>query len=177
MNRSQDIHQKIVIKENITHLNLLFISSKLVGIHPLPLPTKRILMKSVFTISASLAISLMLCCTAQANDHKILGVIAMPRNETNDLALKLPVCRIVKRIQLSADHGDLQLSGASVYFKAARSASQSLNIPSEIKEGQTTDWININSDNDNKRCVSKITFSGHTVNSSDMATLKIIGDD
>ncbi|STE88611.1 protein [Escherichia coli] len=93
----------------------------------------------------------MLCCTAQANDHKLLGVIAMPRNETNDLALKLPVCRIVKRIQLSADHGDLQLSGASVYFKAARSASQSLNIPSEIKEGQTTDWININSDNDNKR--------------------------
>ncbi|HAV9427472.1 TPA: DUF2541 family protein [Escherichia coli] len=134
-------------------------------------------MKSVFTISASLAISLMLCCTAQANDHKLLGVIAMPRNETNDLALKLPVCRIVKRIPLSADHGDLQLSGASVYFKAARSASQSLNIPSEIKEGQTTDWININSDNDNKRCVSKITFSGHTVNSSDMATLKIIGDD
>ena len=131
-------------------------------------------MKSVFTISASLAISLMLCCTAQANDHKLLGAIAMPRNETNDLALKLPVCRIVKRIQLSAD---LQLSGASVYFKAARSASQSLNIPSEIKEGQTTDWININSDNDNKRCVSKITFSGHTVNSSDMATLKIIGDD
>ena len=127
-------------------------------------------MKSVITISASLAISLMLCCTAQANDHKILGVIAMPRNETNDLALKLPVCRIVKRIQLSADH-------ASVYFKAARSASQPLNIPSEIKEGQTTDWININSDNDNKRCVSKITFSGHTVNSSDMATLKIIGDD
>ncbi|HAW0186382.1 DUF2541 family protein [Escherichia coli] len=134
-------------------------------------------MKSVFTISASLAISLMLCCTAQANDHKLLGVIAMPRNETNDLALKLPVYRIVKRIQLSADHGDLQLSGASVYFNAARSASQSLNIPSEIKEGQTTDWININSDNDNKRCVSKITFSGHTVNSSDMATLKIIGDD
>ncbi len=32
-------------------------------------------MKSVITISASLAISLMLCCTAQANDHKILGVI------------------------------------------------------------------------------------------------------
>ena len=134
-------------------------------------------MKSVFTLSASLAISLLLCCTAQANNHKILGVIAMPRNETNDLALKLPVCRIVKRIQLPADHGDLQLSGAAVYFKAARSASQSLNIPSEIKEGQTTDWININSDNDNKRCVSKITFSGHTVNSSDMATLKIIGDD
>ena len=52
-------------------------------------------MKSVFTLSASLAISLLLCCTAQANNHKILGVIAMPRNETNDLALKLPVCRIV----------------------------------------------------------------------------------
>lgn len=83
-------------------------------------------MKSVFTLSASLAISLLLCCTAQANNHKILGVIAMPRNETNDLALKLPVCRIVKRIQLTADHGDLQLSGAAVYFKAARSASQSL---------------------------------------------------
>ena len=48
-------------------------------------------MKSVFTISASLAISLMLCCTAQANDHKILVVISMPRNETNDLSMKLPV--------------------------------------------------------------------------------------
>lgn len=69
------------------------------------------------------------------------------------------------------------LSGASVYFKTARSASQSLNVPSSIKEGQTTGWININSDNDNKRCVSKITFSGHTVNSSDMARLKVIGDD
>ena len=32
-------------------------------------------MKSVFTISASLAISLMLCCTAQANDHKLLGAM------------------------------------------------------------------------------------------------------
>ncbi|TZF92067.1 DUF2541 family protein, partial [Salmonella enterica subsp. enterica serovar Typhimurium] len=28
-----------------------------------------------------------------------------------------------------------------------------------------------------QRCVSKITFSGHTVNSSDMARLKVIGDD
>lgn len=92
-------------------------------------------MKSVLRFPPA-AISLMLCCTAQANDHKLLGAIAMPRNETNDLALKLPVCRIVKRIQLSADHGDLQLSGASVYFKAARSASQSLNIPSEIKKGK-----------------------------------------
>ncbi|EFG1227018.1 DUF2541 family protein [Escherichia albertii] len=134
-------------------------------------------MKSALKISTCLALGLMLCNTAQANNHKILGVIAMPRNETNDLALKLPVCRVVKRIQLTADHGDLQLSGASVYFKTARSASQSLSVPSEIKEGQTTNWININSDNDNKRCVSKITFSGHTVNSSDMATLKVIGDD
>ncbi|WP_445498049.1 DUF2541 family protein, partial [Pseudomonas aeruginosa] len=58
-------------------------------------------MKSVFTLSASLAISLLLCCTAQANNHKILGVIGRPRNETNDLALKLPVCRTVKRIQLT----------------------------------------------------------------------------
>lgn len=130
-------------------------------------------MKSVITISASLAISLMLCCTAQANDHKILGVIAMPRNETNDLALKLPVCRIVKRIQLSADHGDLQLSGASIYFKATRSASQTLNIPSEIKEGQTTDWININSDNDKQtlrlknhlfRSYSELIGYGHAEN-------------
>ena len=46
-----------------------------------------------------------------------------------------------------------------------------------IKEGSTTGWININSDNDNKRCVKKIAFSGHTVHSSDMASLKIIGDD
>lgn len=130
-------------------------------------------MKSVITISASLAISLMLCCTAQANDHKILGVIAMPRNETNDLALKLPVCRIVKRIQLSADHGDLQLSGASIYFKATRSASQTLNIPSEIKEEQTTDWININSDNDKQtlrlknhlfRSYSELIGYGHAEN-------------
>lgn len=123
------------------------------------------------------AFGLALSSVAHANDHKILGVIAMPRNETNDLALKIPVCRIVKRIQLTADHGDIELSGASVYFKTARSASQNLNVPSSIKEGQTTGWININSDNDNKRCVSKITFSGHTVNSSAMARLKVIGDD
>lgn len=120
---------------------------------------------------------LLLSLSVQANDHKALGVIAMPRNETNDLALKIPVCRVVKRLQLTAEHGDLNLSGATVYFKAAKSSSQTLNVPSEIKEGTTTDWININSDNDNKRCVSKITFSGHTVNSSDMATLKVFGDD
>ncbi|EDN6953532.1 DUF2541 family protein [Salmonella enterica] len=134
-------------------------------------------MRSVLTISAGLLFGLALSSVAYANDHKILGVIAMPRNETNDLALKIPVCRIVKRIQLTADHGDIELSGASVYFKTARSASQNLNVPSSIKEGQMTGWININSDNDNKRCVSKITFSGHTVNSSDMARLKVIGDD
>uniref|UniRef100_UPI002040317E DUF2541 family protein n=1 Tax=Enterobacter hormaechei TaxID=158836 RepID=UPI002040317E len=110
-------------------------------------------------------------------DHKILGFVAMPRNETNDLTLKLPVCRVIKRIQLTADRGDVQLSGATVYFKASNSASQSLNVPSTIKQGATTDWININSDNDNKRCVKKIAFSGHTINSSDMASLKIIGDD
>ncbi|WP_348235887.1 DUF2541 family protein, partial [Salmonella enterica] len=54
---------------------------------------------------------------AHAHDHNILGVIARPRNETTDLALKIPVCRIVKRFQLPADHGDIELSGASVYFK------------------------------------------------------------
>ena len=134
-------------------------------------------MKTVLNVSASLAFGLMLAFSAYANDHKTLGVIALPRNETNDLTLKLPVCRVVKRIQLTVDRGDAELSGASVYFKAARSSSQSLNVPSSLKEGVTTDWININSDNDNKRCVSKITFSGHTVNSSDMASLKIIGDD
>ncbi|EGT3574702.1 DUF2541 family protein [Citrobacter sp. ANG330] len=134
-------------------------------------------MKSILTFSVSLMVGALLTTSVQANDHKVLGIIAMPRNETNDLALKIPVCRPVKRIQLTSGHGDVQLSGASVYFKASRSANQSLNIPHLIKEGQTTEWININSDNDNKRCVSKITFSGHTVNSSDMATLKIIGDD
>jgi hypothetical protein len=60
----------------------------------------------------------------------------MPRNETNDLTLKLPVCRVIKRIQLTADRGDIQLSGATVYFKASNSASQSLNVPSTIKQGQ-----------------------------------------
>lgn len=134
-------------------------------------------MKALLKVSASLAFGLVLVSSAYANDHKTLGVIALPRNETNDLTLKLPVCRVVKRIKLTVDRGDAQLSGASVYFKAARSSSQSLNVPSSLKEGVTTDWININSDNDNKRCVSKITFSGHTVNSSDMASLKIIGDD
>jgi len=133
--------------------------------------------KSRLSLAASLILGMLLTSTAQANDHKVMGVIAMPRNETSDLALKMPVCRVVKRIQLTADHGDIDLSGASVYFKTAKSASQSLSVPSSLKEGQTTDWININSDNDNKRCVAKITFSGHTVNSSDMATLKIIGDD
>ena len=134
-------------------------------------------MKNRLKISASLAFGLMLAASAHANDHKILGVIAMPRNDTNDLTLKLPVCRIVKRIQLTADRGDIQLRGATVYFKAIRSTSHNLSVPSSIKEGHTTNWININSDNDNKRCVSKITFSGHTVNSSDMASLKITGDD
>ncbi|HAZ74933.1 MULTISPECIES: DUF2541 family protein [Enterobacteriaceae] len=134
-------------------------------------------MKTRLSLAASLILGMLLTSTAQANDHKVMGVIAMPRNETSDLALKMPVCRVVKRIQLTADHGDIDLSGASVYFKTAKSASQSLSVPSSLKEGQTTDWININSDNDNKRCVAKITFSGHTVNSSDMATLKIIGDD
>ncbi len=135
------------------------------------------MMKTRLSLAASLILGMLLTSTAQANDHKVMGVIAMPRNETSDLALKMPVCRVVKRIQLTADHGDIDLSGASVYFKTAKSVSQSLSVPSSLKEGQTTDWININSDNDNKRCVAKITFSGHTVNSSDMATLKIIGDD
>lgn len=134
-------------------------------------------MKAIVSLSACLAFGLLLAGSAYANDHKTLGVIALPRNETNDLTLKLPVCRVVKRIQLTVDRGDAALSGASVYFKADRSSSQSLNVPSTLKQGVTTDWININSDNDNKRCVSKISFSGHTVNSSDMASLKIIGDD
>lgn len=134
-------------------------------------------MKSLIQMSTGLILSIALITSASANDHKILGVVAMPRNETNDLPLKLPVCRVIKRIQLTADRGDVQLSGATVYFKASNSASQSLNVPSTIKQGTTTSWININSDNDNKRCVKKIAFSGHTVNSSDMASLKIIGDD
>ena len=134
-------------------------------------------MKSLIHISAGLLLSAALITSVSAHDHKILGVVAMPRNETNDLTLKLPVCRVIKRIQLTADRGDIQLSGATVYFKASNSASQSLNVPSTIKQGATTDWININSDNDNKRCVKKIAFSGHTINSSDMASLKIIGDD
>ncbi|HEN5009901.1 DUF2541 family protein [Klebsiella quasipneumoniae] len=130
-------------------------------------------MKSLFRLSAGLILSVSVITSAAANDHKILGVIAMPRNETNELTLKLPVCRVVKRIQLSAERGDIQLSGATVYFKA----SHTLNVPAGIKEGNTTGWITLNSDNDNKRCVKKIAFSGQTVNSSDMASLKIIGDD
>lgn len=134
-------------------------------------------MKSLIHISAGLFLSATLVASASANDHKILGGVAMPRNETNDLTLKLPICRVIKRIQLTADRGDVQLSGATVYFKVSNSTSQSLSVPSTIKEGETTGWININSDNDNKRCVKKIAFSGHTINSSDMASLKIIGDD
>ncbi|EJG2193676.1 DUF2541 family protein [Klebsiella oxytoca] len=134
-------------------------------------------MKSLIHISAGLFLSATLVASASANDHKILGVVAMPRNETNDLTLKLPICRVIKRIQLTADRGDVQLSGATVYFKVSNSTNQSLSVPSTIKEGETTGWININSDNDNKRCVKKIAFSGHTINSSDMASLKIIGDD
>ncbi|MDN8559120.1 DUF2541 family protein [Citrobacter werkmanii] len=133
-------------------------------------------MKRSHTLPCLLA-GLLLSLTAQANDHKTLGVVAMQRNATNDLTLKIPACRVVKRLQLSAEHGDIHLSGATVYFKAAKSSNQTLNVPSSVKEGATTDWININSDNDNKRCVSKISFSGNTVNSSDMATLKVFGDD
>lgn len=134
-------------------------------------------MNRLLIISLGLLSGLLINLPAMANAHKAMGIIAMPRNETNDLTLKMPVCRVVKRIQIKAEHGDVQLSGASVYFKALRNASQSLNVPSTIKEGESTGWININSDNNNKRCVSKIVFSGHTVNSSDMARLKIIGDD
>ena len=134
-------------------------------------------MKSLIQLSAGMILSLSLIASAAANDHKILGVVAMPRNETNDLTLTLPVCRVVKRIQLSADRGDIQLSGATVYFKASFGTSHTLNVPAGIKEGNTTGWITINSDNDTRRCVKKIAFSGHTVNSSDMASLKIIGDD
>lgn len=133
-------------------------------------------MKLSHTLPCLLA-GFLLSLTTQANDHKVLGVVAMPRNAANDLPLKIPVCRVVKRLQLSAGHGDINLSGATVYFKAAKFSNQTLNVPSSIKEGSTTGWININSDNDNKRCVSKITFSGNTVNSSDMATLKVFGDD
>lgn len=142
-----------------------------------PSNNQEILMKSLIHISAGLFLSATLVASASANDHKILGVVAMPRNETNDLTLKLPICRVIKRIQLTADRGNVQLSGATVYFKVSNSTSQSLSVPSTIKEGETTGWININSDNDNKRCVKKIAFSGHTINSSDMASLKIIGDD
>lgn len=142
-----------------------------------PSNNQEILMKSLIHISAGLFLSATLVASASANDHKILGVVAMPRNETNDLTLKLPICRVIKRIQLTADRGDVQLSGATVYFKVSNSTSQILSVPSTIKEGETTGWININSDNDNKRCVKKIAFSGHTINSSDMASLKIIGDD
>lgn len=142
-----------------------------------PSNNQEILMKSLIHISAGLFLSATLVASASANDHKILGVVAMPRNETNDLTLKLPICRVIKRIQLTADRGDVQLSGATVYFKVSNSTNQSLSVPSTIKEGETTGWININSDNDNKRCVKKIAFSGHTINSSDMASLKIIGDD
>jgi len=134
-------------------------------------------MNRLLIISLGLLSGLLINLPAMANDHKAMGIVAMPRNETNDLTLKMPICRVVKRIQIKAEHGDVQLSGASVYFNVSRSASQSLNVPPTIKEGESTNWININSDNDNKRCVSKIVFSGHTVNSSDMARLKIIGDD
>ena len=153
------------------------VGGKMVRCHTLLQPSKRNSMKSVLTLSTSLLMGLLLSSAAHANDHKVLGMIAMPRNATNDLTLRIPVCRVVKRIQLTADRGDIKLNGASVYFKAVRTSSQSLNVPSSIKEGQTTNWITINSDNDNKRCVSKITFSGQSVNSSDMATLKVIGDD
>ena len=71
-------------------------------------------MKSVLTLSVSMLFGLLLSSTAHANDHKVLGMIAMPRNQTDSLTLKIPVCRVVKRIQLTADRGDIHLNGASV---------------------------------------------------------------
>ena len=68
-------------------------------------------MKSVITISASLAISLMLCCTAQANDHKILGVIAMPRTDTNDIELKVPAGIDNGQVLRVSGQGDAGLNG------------------------------------------------------------------
>lgn len=101
-----------------------------------PSNNQEILMKSLIHISAGLFLSATLVASASANDHKILGVVAMPRNETNDLTLKLPICRVIKRIQLTADRGDVQLSGVTVYFKVSNSTSQSLSVPSTIKKGK-----------------------------------------
>ncbi|STU57527.1 Protein of uncharacterised function (DUF2541) [Klebsiella pneumoniae subsp. ozaenae] len=53
-------------------------------------------MKSLYRLSVGLILGVSFITSAAANDHKILGVIAMPRNETNDLTLTLPVCRVVK---------------------------------------------------------------------------------
>ena len=84
-----------------------------------PSNNQEILMKSLIHISAGLFLSATLVASASANDHKILGVVAMPRNETNDLTLKLPICRVIKRIQLTADRGDVQLSGQRCTSKSA----------------------------------------------------------
>lgn len=47
-------------------------------------------MKSLYRLSVGLILGVSFITSAAANDHKILGVIAMPRNETNDLTLTLP---------------------------------------------------------------------------------------
>jgi hypothetical protein len=134
------------------------------------------MMKISYTLPC-LLVGLLLSLSVQANDHKALGMIAIPRKITNDLSLKIPVCRVIKRLQLTAEYGDISLNGATIYFKTTKSSSQTINVPPSIKEGMSTNWININSDSDNKRCVSRIIFSGSTVNSSDLATLKVFGDD
>ncbi|MCL0296281.1 DUF2541 family protein, partial [Escherichia coli] len=41
-------------------------------------------MKSLYRLSVGLILGVSFITSAAANDHNILGVIAMPRNETND---------------------------------------------------------------------------------------------
>ena len=93
-------------------------------------------MKSLIHISAGLFLSAALITSASANDHKILGIVAMPRNETNDLTLKLPVCRVIKRIQLTADRGDIQLPARRCTLKPAIAPVRTSACRQPSKKGQ-----------------------------------------
>ncbi|EOI3445890.1 DUF2541 family protein [Cronobacter turicensis] len=83
---------------------------------------------------------LLLSVSAQAKSHKARGVPGIAHNETNDLALKILLCRGETQV---TERGDIHLSDATVYFRMAKSRSQTLNAQSGIRKGKTTSWTEL----------------------------------
>ncbi|QUJ00826.1 DUF2541 family protein [Salmonella enterica subsp. enterica] len=68
----------------------------------------------------------------------------------------------MKRIQLTADHGDIELSGASVYFKIRSASCKARERP--FLTAHRSGWINIIAITTTNAAYQRYhSFSGHTV--------------